>query len=207
MADSSVFPIHHDRYGIADAEPGPHRIDTSAGLIWEFPATTRRLAGLNLPVSGGGYFRLLPTSWTMRSLVIAGQRTDRPFLFYVHPWELDHDQPRLQAGSWISRRRHYVNLASTERKLDALLRSTRFGRLDEMLAALQAPEPCPFAESASRSATAACNAGEADEGERNDRKQVGLARSPSCVNCPFQPWGTKNGRTRCRAPVFRVSSC
>jgi hypothetical protein len=93
--------------------------------------------GLNVPASGGGYFRLYPLFWTL-SLVKRIQRAESPYLFYVHPWELDPQQPRLRAGSRIGRFRHYVNLARNERKLDALLRTVRFGRITDAIGVGQA---------------------------------------------------------------------
>jgi polysaccharide deacetylase family protein (PEP-CTERM system associated) len=131
--DSSVFPIVHDRYGIPDAKPYIHQVATSAGPLWEFPPSVARVAGVNLPVSGGGYFRLYPLSWTARWLKQINRR-GRPFMFYIHPWELDPSQPRLSAGSRLSRIRHRVNLASTERKLDQLLSRFRFGQVGDVLA-------------------------------------------------------------------------
>jgi polysaccharide deacetylase family protein (PEP-CTERM system associated) len=131
--DSSIFPIHHDRYGIPGAPPAIHRIDRPAGAIWEFPVSVARLGPLNVPVSGGGYFRLYPLSWTMRLLSSINEKQGRPFVFYVHPWELDPAQPRLPVRSRLSRWRHYVNLASTETKLDLLLKRFSFGRLSEVI--------------------------------------------------------------------------
>jgi len=131
--DSSIFPIHHDRYGIPGATRGIHRIDTPSGPIQEFPISVARLAGINVPVSGGGYFRLYPlclTSWLLGRI---NRRHARPFVFYVHPWEVDPRQPRLQAGSRLSRFRHYVNLASTHRKLDLLLNRFAFAPLGEVV--------------------------------------------------------------------------
>ena len=128
LVDSSIFPTHHDRYGIPDAEPRFHRIDTSAGPLSECPPSVVRFCRLNLPVSGGGYFRLYPLPWTIHCLRRINQ-AKQPFVFYIHPWEVDPDQPRLAAGSRISRFRHRVNLRTTERKLDRLLREFRFGRL------------------------------------------------------------------------------
>lgn len=132
LADSSIFPIHHDHYGIPGAEPGFHRITTAAGPLWEFPPSVVRLLRLNLPVAGGGYFRLYPLSWTMRWLRQINQAA-RPFLFYIHPWELDPEQPRLKARSRLSRFRHYTNLSKTERRLDVLCSEFRFGRLCDMI--------------------------------------------------------------------------
>lgn len=131
--DSSIYPIHHDRYGIPDAQPGLHRITTECGQLWEFPAAVIRMAGLNMPVSGGGYFRLYPLPFTIRALRSINTRLNGPFVFYVHPWEIDQDQPRLPAGTWLARRRHYVNLQTTETKLGKLLASFRFGRMRDCI--------------------------------------------------------------------------
>jgi polysaccharide deacetylase family protein (PEP-CTERM system associated) len=131
--DSSVFPIHHDRYGIPDAERSIHTIQTSAGQLWEFPPSVARWAGFNLPVSGGGYFRLYPFSLTKYCLDRINRTRQEAFMFYVHPWEVDPEQPRLGVGSRMSRFRHHVNLSSTERKLDALLGKFRFGRLCDVI--------------------------------------------------------------------------
>lgn len=138
--DSSIFPVYHDRYGIPDALPGIHRIRTPAGTLWEFPPTVVRLGPVNLPVSGGGYFRLYPVGWTIR-LLRRVVRQGRPFVFYVHPWEVDPDQPRLKLASRLSRFRHYVNLASTQRKLQRLLGQFDFAPMGEIMdaAAPQAP--------------------------------------------------------------------
>jgi polysaccharide deacetylase family protein (PEP-CTERM system associated) len=132
QSDSSIFPIHHDRYGIPDVTPRIHKIRTAAGVLCEFPPSVVRIAGQNFPVSGGGYFRLYPLCWTRRWLQQINERA-QPFLFYVHPWELDPEQPRLAAGSWLSRFRHYVNLSSTEVKLDFLLRHFSFAPLQDVI--------------------------------------------------------------------------
>lgn len=133
QVDSSVFPVRHDRYGIPGAEPGPHRLTTPAGPIWEFPPSVARFAGLNLPVGGGGYFRLFPLPWTIHCLRRINRAKRRPLMFYVHPWELDPGQPRIRACSRLSRFRHYVNLSKNQRKLDGLLRRFRFGRLCDVI--------------------------------------------------------------------------
>jgi polysaccharide deacetylase family protein (PEP-CTERM system associated) len=138
--DSSVFPIRHDRYGIPGASPEMHRIDTPAGPVWEFPMSIVRLLGrMNVPVGGGGYFRLYPLRWTLRMLSKINSTYRRSFTCYVHPWELDPGQPRLRAGSRISRARHYVNLSTTEKKLGVLLKTFRFGRLCDLLPVARTP--------------------------------------------------------------------
>lgn len=132
--DSSVFPVHHDRYGIPGAKPRPHSLATAAGPLAEFPPSVVRFAGMNLPVGGGGYFRLYPLAWTLYCLRRINRRQKQPFMFYVHPWEIDPDQPRIHAASRPARFRHYVNLRKNERKLDGLLRQFRFGRICDALA-------------------------------------------------------------------------
>jgi polysaccharide deacetylase family protein (PEP-CTERM system associated) len=132
--DSSIFPIHHDRYGIPGAKPFLHQIDTSAGSLWEFPPSVVRFAGQNLPVSGGGYFRLFPLFWTAWCLKKIGNSAGQPFIFYVHPWEIDPEQPRcFKNASRKSRFRHYINLRKTQQKLDALLPKYRFGTVSEVI--------------------------------------------------------------------------
>ena len=96
-------------------------------------AAVIRLPGLNVPVSGGGYFRLKPWSVTRRCLTKLNLTLERPFVFYTHPWEIDPQQPRLRAGSRLSRFRHYVNLASTERKLNRLLTEFRFDAVSQVI--------------------------------------------------------------------------
>lgn len=132
--DSSIFPIYHDRYGMPDAPTSLHQRTTDAGTLWEFPPSVVRLAGMNLPVSGGGYFRLYPFAVTQRGLSRINRR-GRPFMFYVHPWELDPQQPRLAAGTRLSRARHRINLGATERKLDRLLGRFQFGTISDAIAA------------------------------------------------------------------------
>jgi polysaccharide deacetylase family protein (PEP-CTERM system associated) len=131
--DSSVFPIRHDRYGIPAAPRQPYVHKSAQGSLWEFPASVARIARLNIPISGGGYFRLFPyrfTSSLLRRINLAQQ----PFVFYIHPWELDPEQPRLDVSTRAMRFRHYVNLHSTEAKFRRLLTQFSFGRLDEVLA-------------------------------------------------------------------------
>lgn len=130
--DSSIFPIHHDRYGIPDAEPFPYRIEKSGGTLCEFPPSVARFGKYNLPVAGGGYFRLYPARFSIACLKRINRNQQQPFMFYIHPWELDPEQPRIKC-KLRSRFRHYQNLGSTERKLDRLLRSFKFGSMTESL--------------------------------------------------------------------------
>jgi polysaccharide deacetylase family protein (PEP-CTERM system associated) len=118
------------RRGLAEAlraKAGRVASDNEAGLL-EIPASTIRIAGLNLPVAGGGYFRLLPYWWTRFGIRRLNEVEGKPAVFYMHPWELDPDQPRL-AGSALSRFRHYRNLSRTEARLRRLLSDVRFGTI------------------------------------------------------------------------------
>jgi hypothetical protein len=114
----------------------PHRLSTPSGkVIVEWPLSTARVFGARLPVSGGGYFRLLPywlTRWGLNSI---NRREARPFIFYLHPWEIDPAQPRVRA-SRLSRFRHYTNLHKCEHRLRQLLREFRFGTARDGLASL-----------------------------------------------------------------------
>jgi polysaccharide deacetylase family protein (PEP-CTERM system associated) len=135
--DSSIFPTRHDRYGIPGAKAEIHLLETPAGPITELPMTICPLPGVTLPVGGGGYFRLYPWAITRRLLARVNHRVGRPFVFYVHPWEVDPEQPRIKGGSRMSHFRHYVNLRTTETKIDRLLREFRFGTVSEVIAQSQ----------------------------------------------------------------------
>lgn len=123
--DSSIFPIRHDRYGIPGAPRSPHVIERAAGTIVEFPISTLDLGVYRLPVGGGGYFRIFPYWVSARAIAHLNRRERQPAMFYVHPWEVDPEQPRIAAGL-LSRFRHYYHLDQTERRLNRLLREARF---------------------------------------------------------------------------------
>jgi polysaccharide deacetylase family protein (PEP-CTERM system associated) len=131
--DSSIFPVRHDRYGIPNAERVPHRMSTPNGAsIVEWPLATAKILGFRLPVAGGGYFRLLPY-WLSRWGLDSINRSElQPFIFYLHPWEIDPAQPRV-AASLLSRFRHYTNLGKCEERLKRLLDDFRFGTVRDGL--------------------------------------------------------------------------
>ncbi|MBI1893441.1 MAG: DUF3473 domain-containing protein [Candidatus Rokubacteria bacterium] len=138
--DSSIFPIHHDRYGIPNAPRFPHRVRLNGGgTLVEFPITTLRLGGQRLPFSGGGYFRLAPYPVIRAAMRHVNRREGMPALVYLHPWELDPGQPRLPVKG-LSRFRHYVNLRRTAAKLDRLLGDFAFAPVGQVLAARGFPE-------------------------------------------------------------------
>ncbi|WP_026840887.1 XrtA system polysaccharide deacetylase [Citrifermentans bremense] len=134
--DSSVFPVYHDTYGIPDAPRFPYLVRRAAGTLQEFPLTTLplKLAGksVQLPIAGGGYLRLLPAALIKWGIDRVNRVEGKPCVLYLHPWEIDPDQPRIQAG-WKSRFRHYNNLAKTEDKLRYLLKGVRYGTMSQAL--------------------------------------------------------------------------
>jgi polysaccharide deacetylase family protein (PEP-CTERM system associated) len=140
--DSSIFPVHHDRYGMPGTPRWPHRLTTDNGYeLAEFPLSTLKFPGYTLPIAGGGYFRLFPywfSRWGLGSINRQGQ----PFVFYLHPWEVDPGQPRLDV-KWFSRFRHYNNLEVCEQRLDQLLGHFRFTAMGDVLRNLKLLEKEP----------------------------------------------------------------
>jgi len=136
--DSSIFPIRHDIYGIPHFSRFAVKVQRPGGEIIEIPASTVRFLGRNWPVAGGGYFRLLPYRLTRRAVRHLNRREHAPAIVYLHPWELDTQQPRLAAGA-KARFRQYTNLHRTEVRLRRLLRDFRFGRIGEALPAFDLP--------------------------------------------------------------------
>ncbi len=172
--DSSVFPVRHDLYGLAEWPRFPFRLERLEGegagnwvpveegvppdpareALVEVPITPVRVAGRNWPVAGGGYFRLFPYALTRRALRRIHRVDGHPFVFYVHPWEIDPGQPRISGAGLRSWFRHYVNLDKTEGKLRRLLGEFRFQPIRDLLRCgsgagcrapagpTAAPEPC-----------------------------------------------------------------
>ena len=136
--DASIFPIRHDRYGIPSSPRHPYVLVRESGSLVECPGSTACVGPLNLPIAGGGYFRLLPYAWTRWGIARLNRHEGRPAIFYLHPWEVDPGQPRLQAP-WLSRFRHYRHLDQTETRLGRLFQDFRFGPLRDVVAATTAP--------------------------------------------------------------------
>ncbi len=132
--DSSIFPVYHDQYGIPNAPRFPHyQLLQDGSRISEFPPSTLAACRVNIPVGGGGYFRLFPykfTAWAIRRI---NERENQPAMIYLHPWEIDPDQPRI-AASRRSCFRHYQNLRTTERKLSQLLEEFSWAPMSQVLA-------------------------------------------------------------------------
>jgi polysaccharide deacetylase family protein (PEP-CTERM system associated) len=123
--DSSIFPVHHDRYGVPGAERFPHRIARETGSIMEFPPSTCRLLGQNIPVAGGGYLRLFPLAVTQAAIRRINKLEQQAAIVYAHPWEIDVHQPRI-SGRRGAVLRHYLNIGSTFPKLEQLVREFSF---------------------------------------------------------------------------------
>ena len=132
--DSSIFPIRHDRYGIPDASPEPGRVTAPSGReLVEFPMVPASVFGMKVPVCGGGYFRIFPY-WLTRAGLRQINRRGRAFPFYLHPWEIDPEQPRIRVGA-LSRFRHYTNLHRCEARLHRVLTEFPFAPMREVLQA------------------------------------------------------------------------
>jgi polysaccharide deacetylase family protein (PEP-CTERM system associated) len=129
LYDSSVNPIRHDLYNNPDAPRTPHQ--TSSGLM-EIPVTTWRVGSTNLPLGGGAYLRVLPF-WYMRAGLSRVTTRGTRLVLYLHPWELDPEQPRLDVPLW-SRFRHYSGLAGMQRRWQYLLERYRFAPIVEAFA-------------------------------------------------------------------------
>jgi len=128
--DSSVFPVgFHPDYGIADAPLAPYKITDQ---LHEFPMSVLEMAGRRFPFSGGGYFRLFPYSYTRFCMKKVNQQ-GRAAVFYLHPWEIDPEQPRIKNLSASQKFRHYRNLDQTERRLRRLVKDFEFTTVREVL--------------------------------------------------------------------------
>lgn len=129
--DSSLFPIRRPDYGYAGAMTVPHAIQTPAGPLLELPLATASVAGMRLPAAGGGYLRQFPLSLMQRALRQHGAR-GLPAMCYIHPWELDPEQPRIDVP-WLARVRHYRNLELVGPRLEQLFAEFQFGAVRDWL--------------------------------------------------------------------------
>lgn len=129
--DSSIYNRFRGTRGIAVARAGAYQLETEAGTIWEVSPSTMNACGLQLPVAGGGYFRLFPyaaSKMFLKNLEKQGSQ----LVMYLHPWELDPEQPRMD-GPLLSKVRHYLNLGKTEQRLRWLLRDFSFAPINEVI--------------------------------------------------------------------------
>jgi len=136
--DSSVFPVRHDRYGVPAAPRTPFLLQGERGSILELPPATYRVMGQNLPVAGGGYFRLFPLSFLRAGVNQLATGPEPVGMLYFHPWEFDPGQPKLPLGR-LSRFRTYVGIGSSAQRLGSLLKryAGRFRRAIDVAAELE----------------------------------------------------------------------
>lgn len=129
LYSSSTYPVKHDLYGTPDWPQQPYMRPEG---IWECPMPILNLAGKQLPVAGGGYFRLLPYWLSKRLINRYLKSSSSPYMFYFHPWEIDPGQPRIRDASAKSKFRHYVNLGKMEAKLTALLQDYQWNTVKQV---------------------------------------------------------------------------
>lgn len=129
LYSSSTYPVKHDLYGTPDWPQQPYMRPEG---IWECPMPILNLAGKQLPVAGGGYFRLLPYWLSKRLINRYLLNSASPYMFYFHPWEIDPEQPRIKDASAKSKFRHYVNLGKMEAKLTALLQDYQWNTVKQV---------------------------------------------------------------------------
>ena len=139
--DSSLFPVRRAGYGWPGGERDVHALERPAGQLVEVPPATLRVRSTNLPAAGGGYFRLFPYGLT-RAALRSAERRGVPGTFYIHPWEVDPDQPRLRVPL-ATRVRHYTGLDRTFGRLERLVREFRFQPIARTLGLQEAQCPMP----------------------------------------------------------------
>ncbi len=128
---SSIYPIHHDHYGMPNAPRFAFYPKKNGGLL-ELPVTTVRLFKRNIPAGGGGYFRLWPYAFSRWLIQRLHRLEHRSAIFYFHPWEIDYEQPRQQGINAKTRFRHYLNLHRMEGRIRALTRDFSWDRMDRI---------------------------------------------------------------------------
>ena len=131
--DSSIYPIHHDLYGVPGARrfPYTHRLKDGHSLL-EFPPATVQVLGQNLPCAGGGYLRIFPLAYTHWAFRKFQEDYGKRVVVYFHPWELDSEQPGIRE-KLKSRLRHYTNLDKMTDRLEILLQTYSFQPFRELV--------------------------------------------------------------------------
>ena len=135
--DSSLFPIRRRGYGYPDSPRAPHLIHRAGGRIAEFPLATTSIFRYPVPAAGGGYLRQFPIAILRRAFREATERAE-PATFYIHPWEVDPDQPRIPV-SGFNRLRHYRGLGDTLARVELILKEFRFAAIASYLPLLEKP--------------------------------------------------------------------
>jgi polysaccharide deacetylase family protein (PEP-CTERM system associated) len=131
--DSSIFPMRHDRYGIPDAHPLPSKLTTLKNKeLIELPISTIKNKILTFLIEGGGYFRLFPY-WLTRMGLASINKKNKSFLFYLHHWELDFNQPKIPNINLQTKFRHYINISKSEYRLKKLFNDFKFTTVRDVL--------------------------------------------------------------------------
>ena len=139
LYDSSIFPIRHDLYGFRGSPRFAYSVPCRTGkTLFEIPLSTVKMLGATWPVGGGGYLRLLPMSYTRWAIQHLHVKERQPFVLYLHPWELDPNQPRIRA-KWKSRFRHYTGLGAMESRLRELLSAGHFAPMIDWVSSVSSP--------------------------------------------------------------------
>jgi len=132
--DSTIFPVIHTRYGFSDSPRHPYPIRSKGQkVMWEFPLTTFKIGPYNLPVSGGGYMRLMNYNFLKWMLSRVNGREKSPFILYMHPWEFDPEQPIPERIPYLRRLRHTIGIRTMEKKLKQLLQDFQFAPIKDVL--------------------------------------------------------------------------
>jgi polysaccharide deacetylase family protein (PEP-CTERM system associated) len=129
--DSSIYNRFRGAQDRSMTGAGAYQLETDAGAIWEVSPSTMNACGLQLPVAGGGYFRLFPYA-ASKMFLKSLERQGTQLVMYLHPWELDPEQPRMD-GPVLSKIRHYMNLGKTEERLRLLLRDFDFAPIHDVV--------------------------------------------------------------------------
>jgi len=154
--DSSIFPTRHDNYGIPGSPEEPYKIITSSGkILTEFPLTTAKVFGQSVPAAGGGYFRQYPYALSRWLFERASNNQTKPQIFYLHPWEIDPDQPRVPNASWFSNFRHYTNLSRCLPRLERMIDDFQFGTISQSLGSVTVTKTLDIAQLAEEKTQAA----------------------------------------------------
>ena len=136
---SSIYPVRHDLYGVPDFSRFA-LVPEGVERLVEVPVTTTQIAGRNIPIGGGGYFRLLPYALSKNLMQRVNRDEKQPCIFYFHPWEVDPDQPRPEGLGLKTRFRHYVNQEKMLGKISRLLDDFSWSRMDQIFLGGTAPE-------------------------------------------------------------------
>lgn len=135
---SSIVPVKHDLYGMPDASRFPFR--TAGKQFLEIPISTVPIAGRNVNCGGGGWFRLFPYAFSRWAINSINENESEACIFYFHPWEIDHSQPRVNGISSKTRFRHYLNLGKTYDRIERLLNDFQWSRMDKIFLNSEANE-------------------------------------------------------------------